>query len=214
MQKRHLFHYVHKAQNTGHTLGDHRSHSRSDVYKRQVQGRERFIQKQCLRLICHHAGKCCPLLLSAGELMGILVLQPFQLEVLYLFLCHPLFILPPDSAAYVLFDRHIGKKGVILKKISHLPVPGLQVDLLLREMCIRDSARGLGEFGATAMIAGNIAGKTRTLPLAVYSAVAAGDMDTAYKYVMIILLVSFLVVVLMNYFTAKERTYGKRGKKA
>ena len=37
-------------------------------------------------------------------------------------------------------------------------------------------ARGLGEFGATAMIAGNIAGETRTLPLAVYSAVAAGDM--------------------------------------
>ena len=30
-------------------------------------------------------------------------------------------------------------------------------------------ARGLGEFGATAMIAGNIAGKTRTLPMAVYS---------------------------------------------
>lgn len=29
-------------------------------------------------------------------------------------------------------------------------------------------ARGLGEFGATAMIAGNIAGETRTLPLAVY----------------------------------------------
>ena len=33
--------------------------------------------------------------------------------------------------------------------------------------------RGLGEFGATAMIAGNIAGKTRTLPLAIYSEVAA-----------------------------------------
>ena len=37
-------------------------------------------------------------------------------------------------------------------------------------------ARGLGEFGATAMIAGNIKGKTRTLPLAVYSAVASGNM--------------------------------------
>lgn len=34
-------------------------------------------------------------------------------------------------------------------------------------------ARGLGEFGATAMIAGNITGKTRTLPMAVYSEVAA-----------------------------------------
>ncbi|MFV0413215.1 MAG: molybdate ABC transporter permease subunit [Oscillospiraceae bacterium] len=68
-------------------------------------------------------------------------------------------------------------------------------------------ARGLGEFGATAMIAGNIAGKTRTLPLAIYSAVAAGDMDTAGQYVWIILLISFLVVVSMNWFTFK----GSRG---
>jgi molybdate transport system permease protein len=63
-------------------------------------------------------------------------------------------------------------------------------------------ARGLGEFGATAMIAGNIAGKTRTLPLAIYSAVSSGDMDIAYNYVLIIVLFSFLVVALMNYFTA------------
>lgn len=66
-------------------------------------------------------------------------------------------------------------------------------------------SRGLGEFGATAMIAGNIAGKTRTLPLAVYSAVAAGDMETAYGYVWIIVGISFTVVVLMNYFGVKER---------
>lgn len=65
-------------------------------------------------------------------------------------------------------------------------------------------ARGLGEFGATAMIAGNIAGKTRTLPLAIYSAVSAGDMDTAYRYVLIIVIFSFLAVALMNYFTLKE----------
>jgi molybdate transport system permease protein len=63
-------------------------------------------------------------------------------------------------------------------------------------------ARGLGEFGATAMIAGNIAGRTRTLPLAIYSAVAAGDMDTAYNYVLVIVIFSFFVVALMNYFTA------------
>jgi molybdate transport system permease protein len=66
-------------------------------------------------------------------------------------------------------------------------------------------ARGLGEFGATAMIAGNIAGKTRTLPLAIYSAVAAGDMDEAYNYVLVILLVSFIVVALMNYLSALEK---------
>jgi molybdate transport system permease protein len=66
-------------------------------------------------------------------------------------------------------------------------------------------ARGLGEFGATAMIAGNIAGKTRTLPLAIYSAVAAGDMDQAYDYVLVILLISFIVVALMNYVTTLEK---------
>ena len=72
-------------------------------------------------------------------------------------------------------------------------------------------ARGLGEFGATAMIAGNIAGKTRTLPLAVYSAVAGGNMAGAYEYVGILVGISFLVVVGMNWFTACERRYLGRG---
>lgn len=66
-------------------------------------------------------------------------------------------------------------------------------------------ARGLGEFGATAMIAGNIAGRTRTLPLAIYSETAAGNMDAAGRYVLIIVLFSFIVVALMNYFGGKRR---------
>lgn len=66
-------------------------------------------------------------------------------------------------------------------------------------------ARGLGEFGATAMIAGNIAGRTRTLPLAIYSDVAAGDMESAGKYVMIIVAFSFVIVAGMNYFAGKQR---------
>lgn len=70
-------------------------------------------------------------------------------------------------------------------------------------------ARGLGEFGATAMIAGNIANKTRTLPLAIYADVAAGDMASATNYVLIVTIISFAVVVLTNYFTLKERKYIK-----
>ena len=58
--------------------------------------------------------------------------------------------------------------------------------------------RGLGEFGATAMLAGNIAGRTRTLPLAIYSEVAAGDMQTAGQYVAVIVAVSLLMVAGMN----------------
>lgn len=74
-------------------------------------------------------------------------------------------------------------------------------------------ARGLGEFGATSMIAGNILGKTRTLPLAVYSAVAAGDFEIAGKYVLVIVLVSFLAVVLLNYFALREKR-NRKGKKS
>lgn len=59
-------------------------------------------------------------------------------------------------------------------------------------------ARGLGEFGATAMLAGNIAGKTRTLPMAVYSEVAAGNVDQAYSYVLVITAIAFFSVILIN----------------
>ena len=66
-------------------------------------------------------------------------------------------------------------------------------------------ARGLGEFGATAMIAGNIKGKTRTLPLAVYSAVATGNMKEAGEYVAVLVCISFIVVICMNYFSMEKK---------
>lgn len=66
-------------------------------------------------------------------------------------------------------------------------------------------ARGLGEFGATAMIAGNIAGRTRTLPLAVYSAVAAGDWEAAGWYVAVIVGICLLVVIGLNVYLYKTK---------
>lgn len=66
-------------------------------------------------------------------------------------------------------------------------------------------ARGLGEFGATAMIAGNIKEKTRTLPLAVYSAVASGNMKEAGEYVAVLVCISFIVVICMNYFSMEKK---------
>ena len=66
-------------------------------------------------------------------------------------------------------------------------------------------ARGLGEFGATAMIAGNIKGKTRTLPLAVYSAVASGNMKEAGECVAVLVCISFIVVICMNYFSMEKK---------
>ena len=46
-------------------------------------------------------------------------------------------------------------------------------------------ARALGEFGATLMIAGNIPGKTQTMPVAIFFAVEGGDMNKAMLWVLI-----------------------------
>ena len=70
-------------------------------------------------------------------------------------------------------------------------------------------ARGLGEFGATAMIAGNIAGQTRTLPMAVYSEVAAGNMGEAFHYVIFIVIISFFVIFIMDYVTIRKEKQWK-----
>lgn len=105
---------------------------------------------------------------------------------------------PPDIIAAA---RTLGmSEGRIFWRIvMPTALPGVAAGVVLA------FARGMGEFGATAMIAGNIAGKTRTLPLAVYSAVAAGDMEAAYGFVAVIVIVSFVVVAGMNHFLAMEK---------
>jgi molybdate transport system permease protein len=65
-------------------------------------------------------------------------------------------------------------------------------------------ARGLGEFGASMMIAGNIAGQTRTLPMAVYSDVAAGNMSSALDYVIIIAIIAFVAIFIMDFVSIRN----------
>jgi molybdate transport system permease protein len=56
-------------------------------------------------------------------------------------------------------------------------------------------ARALGEFGATIMFAGNVQGRTQTLPLVVYSEFQAGDLDTSVAAAAILVLAAFGVLV-------------------
>ena len=55
-------------------------------------------------------------------------------------------------------------------------------------------ARGLGEFGATILIAGNIPGVTRTMPLAIYSLVEFGDYSGAFELVIYICILTLGLV--------------------
>ena len=57
-------------------------------------------------------------------------------------------------------------------------------------------ARAMGEFGATLMLAGNIPGKTATMPLVIYSAAASGDIVAANTLVAVHTLFALTVIVL------------------
>ncbi|SES41545.1 molybdate ABC transporter permease subunit [Salipaludibacillus aurantiacus] len=59
-------------------------------------------------------------------------------------------------------------------------------------------ARGLGEFGATIMFAGNIPGRTQTMPTAIYSSVQSGQTVLAYYWVASMILFSFLLLSVVH----------------
>ena len=64
-------------------------------------------------------------------------------------------------------------------------------------------ARALGEFGATIMFAGNIAGRTQTLPLLVYSEFQGGvDAAVAAACVLVVAAVGVLVAVRLTHWRA------------
>ena len=60
-------------------------------------------------------------------------------------------------------------------------------------------ARALGEFGATLMLAGNIPGRTQTMPIAIFSAAEGGEMRAAVVWVAIIVALSLAIIRLLNY---------------
>lgn len=68
--------------------------------------------------------------------------------------------------------------------VAPLAMRGILAGLIL------SFARALGEFGATIMVAGNIQGRTNTMPLEIYNAVLFGDWRAATFLVVVFTLVS------------------------
>ncbi|MFA6075147.1 MAG: molybdate ABC transporter permease subunit [Negativicutes bacterium] len=70
-------------------------------------------------------------------------------------------------------------------------------------------ARALGEFGATIMVAGNIPGKTQTIPLAIYFAADSNDLSTAGLYVLIISGLMFALIFGLNKWSHSRASFVK-----
>ncbi|MCR5488323.1 MAG: molybdate ABC transporter permease subunit [Lachnospiraceae bacterium] len=86
-----------------------------------------------------------------------------------------------------------GRAGIFFEVWLPLAWPGIAAGTVLA------FARALGEFGATIMIAGNLPGKTRTMSIAVYTAMQSGNREQAYQWVILILLISFAMLLCLNF---------------
>jgi molybdate transport system permease protein len=64
--------------------------------------------------------------------------------------------------------------------------------------CVLSFARAVGEFGATLMVAGNIQGKTSTMPLSIYGAYQAGNNELANLLVLILIAISLITIAATN----------------
>ena len=99
---------------------------------------------------------------------------------------------------YLYAARTLGmtERKIFRKIMLPLAWPGILAGTIL------SFSRALGEFGATIMIAGNIPGKTQTMSVAVYTAVQAGDRESAFLWVMIIVCFSFVMMLALNFWTS------------
>ncbi|MET3940159.1 molybdate transport system permease protein [Paenibacillus sp. PvP094] len=88
--------------------------------------------------------------------------------------------------------RSIGANEWQVFRYISLPLAGRA----LMTAFILGFARALGEFGATLMIAGNIPGKTQTVPTAIYVAVDSGNQTMAWAWTVSIIIISFVMLLL------------------
>ena len=79
---------------------------------------------------------------------------------------------------------------IFIKIILPLCKKGIYSGILL------SFARSIGEFGATILVAGNIPGKTQTLPMAMYNSIEANQSETTIIILFVILSISIFLIII------------------
>jgi len=134
------------------------------------------------------------------DVLGIqLTFSPAGVVLAEAFVALPFFVLTVEAALRSLDPRieqaaaglGASRADVFRRVTLPLIAPGVVAGAVLAW------ARALGEFGATITFAGNIAGRTRTLPLAVYLALES-DPGAAVALSLVLLAVSVVVLVALR----------------
>ena len=117
------------------------------------------------------------------------------------------FVFQPLKAGFESFDRTMIEASYTLGKsrfstFISVVLPGIRPSLITAvSMCF---AHTMGEFGAVLMIGGNIPGVTRVASIAVYDKVEQLDYMSAHLYSLILLILSFAILITVNYVNQKR----------
>lgn len=143
------------------------------------------------------------LLGGAFELLGISIsFTTISVVIAQIFVSAPFFI-RSARAGFDSIDRDLedaarvdGASERQLFRLITLPL----AQTALAAGLVMTWARSLGEFGATIMFAGNVEGRTQTLPLVVYSEFQGGDLDASIAAAAILVIAAFGVLVAVRTF--------------
>lgn len=135
-----------------------------------------------------------------GPLLGLLQIQiPFHLSGAVLaatFVSAPFFVLTVEAGLRALDPGLDGAAATLgardFRILTRITIP--QLIPSLASGAALSWARALGEFGATITFAGNVRGRTQTLPLAVYE-ILQTDYDGAMVASFVLLAISLLVLI-------------------
>ena len=115
-------------------------------------------------------------------------------------------VLRTQSAGYMEAAQTLGAspRYVLMKVVLPLAAPGIAAGTVLT------FARALGEFGATALFAGNRQGVTQTMPLAIYTAFNGGGVSqsSAIALALMLLFSAFAVLLLARLWRPKQTLGG------
>ena len=123
--------------------------------------------------------------------VGVIVAQAFMAA--------PFFVLAA-RAGFASLDRRLLDAAATLRASESFTFARIAVPLARPALvagAAMSAARALGEFGATLTFAGNLPGVTRTLPLAVYTALQS-DLDAAAVLAVLLLLISAALLIALR----------------
>jgi molybdate transport system permease protein len=140
--------------------------------------------------------------LLGRQLEAVGITLPFTMAavvVAQVFMALPFFVSPCRAAFASVDQRYVDAAATLRagegRRFLHVVLP-----LTLRTVVAAAAmacARALGEFGATITFAGNLPGRTQTMPLAVYVELQ-GDFDTAVLLSLLLVIISFALLLVLR----------------